>query len=91
MSEDPDRAEGHQTSTGERMQRVRIGLTGLAVVLLIVALSTAVFRHVGKQVADGGTVNSVVPPPVSSDEPLAKLGVAPGAADDTGNNATKQP
>ena len=53
------------------MQRVRVGLTGLAVVLLIVMLATAVLRTVDQQAV--GNADK------SKDEPLADLGVAPGA------------
>lgn len=61
------------------MQRIRVGLTGLAVVLLIVMLATAVLRTVDQQ-----AIGNVAPPDVdvsakSKDEPLADLGVAPGA------------
>ena len=67
------------------MQRVRIGLTGLAFVFLLVLLGTAISRS-GDQ-----------PPPLPQvsangaepNEPLAELGVAPGesAADNAVNNA----
>ena len=81
MSEDPDRAEGRETRTDDRMQRVRVGLTGLAVVLLIAALVTAVLRRVDEQVAPPGANNAAAADPSpSEDEPLAALGVAPGAA-----------
>lgn len=91
MSEDPNRATGRDTETGERMQRIRVGFTGLAVVLLIIALATAVFRRVDDQVAAGGGNNSSKVMPPSIDEPLAELGVAPGAAVEEGNNAAPQP
>jgi hypothetical protein len=62
------------------MQRVRIGITGLAVVFLIVLLAAAVvgFRSKDRggeanQIAEGG--NSTKSPPT---DPLAELGVAPG-------------
>lgn len=61
------------------MQRVRVGLTGLAVVLLIVALATAVLRTVDRQVVDNVQVPNVDNSDKSKDEPLADLGVAPGA------------
>lgn len=61
------------------MQRVRVGLTGLAVVLLIVALATAVLRTVDQQVAGNDPAPSVDNADRSKDEPLADLGVAPGA------------
>jgi hypothetical protein len=61
------------------MQRVRVGLTGLAVVLLLVALATALFNTVDKQ---AGPLNVNVPVTKTietNDEPLADLGMAPGA------------
>jgi len=61
------------------MQRVRIGLTGLATVLLIVALATAVFRAVDRQAVGNTALPNVDNSDKSKDEPLADLGVAPGA------------
>ncbi len=66
-----------------RMQRVRVGLTGLAVVLLIVLLGTPVAMWVQKRAGPR-------PPETASqksDEPLADLGVAPGAPE----NSVAQP
>lgn len=71
------------------MQRVRVGLTGLAVVLLIVALATAVLRTVDRQVVGNRPAPSVDNSDKSKDEPLADLGVAPGAP--TENAATPAP
>lgn len=56
----------------ERMQRIRIGLTGLAFVFLLVLLGTAISRTSGDPVA----------PPVENElaepaEPLAEIGAAP--------------
>jgi hypothetical protein len=87
MSEDPIRATGRDTETGDRMQRVRVGLTGLAVVLLIIALAAAVFRRVDDQAGTSSANNSAQALPPSIDEPLAELGVAPGAAEEEGNNS----
>ena len=87
MSEDPIRAKGRDTETGDRMQRVRVGLTGLAVVLLIIALAAAVFRRVDDQAGTSSANNSAQVLPPSIDEPLAELGVAPGAAEEEGNNS----
>lgn len=88
MNEDPIRARGRGNEAGERMQRIRVGLTGLAVVLLIIAITAAVFRGVDDQAGSGSTGSSaeVLPPPV--DEPLAELGVAPGAVEEDTSNAT---
>ena len=88
MSEDPIRATGRDTETGDRMQRVRVGLTGLAVVLLIIALAAAVFRRVDDQAGTSSANNSAQVLPPSIDEPLAELGVAPGAAEEDAQNAT---
>ena len=62
------------------MQRIRIGLTGLAFVFLLVLLGTVISRS-GRQ-AD------VLPPPGNAaantaepSDPLSDLGVAPGQSD----------
>lgn len=88
MSEDPIRATGRDNEAGERMQRIRIGLTGLAVVLLIIALAAAVFRRVDDQAGISPANDSAKVLPPSTDEPLADLGVAPGAAEEGPQNAT---
>ena len=57
------------------MQRIRYGLTGLALVFLIVLLGTAIIRSSGG--ADtGNSVNATEP-----SDPLGELGVAPGQGD----------
>jgi cobalamin synthase len=73
----------------ERMQRVRVGVTGLAAVVLIVALATAISSGIARSAADAVTA----PPPVvatlpsraanaaEKSEPLAELGVTPDAKD----------
>jgi hypothetical protein len=66
----------------ERMQRIRVGLTGLAVVLLIVALATAMFNRVGTS-APSNVAENAAQAKAEKDEPLAHLGVAPGAANET--------
>jgi hypothetical protein len=73
------------------MQRVRIGLTGLAFVFLAVLLA-AIFtgrtadeapitaNSIAHEQAGGGAAGANVAEPQST-EPLAELGVAPGNAD----------
>ena len=59
----------------ERMQRIRIGLTGLAFVFILVLLGTAISRS-GE--------DSMAPPAANEltsnepNEPLAEIGAAPG-------------
>jgi hypothetical protein len=61
----------------ERMQRIRIGLTGLAFVFLLVLLGTAISRS---------SEDSIAPPAQNElkepNEPLAEIGAAPGATQD---------
>ena len=61
------------------MQRVRIGITGLAVVFLVVLLAAAVVGFRAKERAGGVSetvaANGSEAPPA---DPLAELGVAPG-------------
>ena len=64
----------------ERMQRIRIGLTGLAFVFLLVLLGTAISRSSGDSIA----------PPVQNElaepsEPLAEIGAAPSMPQDNGS------
>jgi len=80
------------------MQRVRIGLTGLAFVFLAVLLA-AVFtgRPTGEapitpnliEQQEAGRPVAAAPPPAQPTEPLAQLGVAPGNADS--NDAAPPP
>ena len=65
----------NRVSKEERMQRIRIGLTGLAVVFLFVLLGTAISRSSEDPVAP--TAQNELQEP---SEPLAEIGAAPGAA-----------
>ena len=60
-------------SKEERMQRIRIGLTGLAVVFLFVLLGTAISRSSEDPVAPPQQNEAQEP-----SEPLAEIGAAPG-------------
>lgn len=84
-----------EPSSSERIQRVRIGLTGLAFVFLLVLLGTAVSRSgEGSPPETGlsGTAENMAAP----GDPLAELGIAPGqstAANEQGpadNSAQRQ-
>lgn len=74
------------------MQRVQIGITGLAVVFLIVLLAAAIVGFhrdntpASNAMADGSSNNMIDEPK----DPLAELGVAPGgtASDKTPPPAT---
>ena len=59
------------------MQRVRVGLTGLAFVFLLVMLATA-FLRMADGTAAGGNAASPLANATAPSEPLAQLGVAPG-------------
>ena len=73
------------------MQRVRVGVTGLALVVILIGLASAIFSVVNRErpvAAAGGARPEVVAAIADSnasgpaDEPLAELGVAPAAPDD---------
>lgn len=81
----------HQTESGQTMQRVRVGLTGLAIVLLLIGLASAVFNSASRErpvsVAGGPKpevvaqiANSTAPSDAPSNEPLAELGLTPSTA-----------
>lgn len=85
------------------MQRVRIGLTGLAGVFVLVLFAAAFFGMVSDEpvvttddtgnviiIGDGSGNSTVVDAPPK--EPLAELGVAPGASsDEAANNSITAP
>ena len=68
---------------GSSAQRIRIGLTGLAAAFIIVLLFSAISRSGRDDAANAVTQASSNEPT----EPMAELGVAPGASD-TGNNGS---
>jgi hypothetical protein len=64
------------------IQRVRVGLTGLAAVFLLTLLAASIFGMLGQddhgaKLANGVTSNGTIVPETPR-EPLAELGVAPG-------------
>ncbi len=73
--------------TRERMQRVRVGLTGLAAVGLLVVVATAVATSVRNKAAQsmagppGIVATAPAAAPGAKTEPLAQLGVAPDVKD----------
>ena len=71
----------------ERIQRIRIGLTGLAFVFLFVLLFAAISRS-GE---DGNAVpvQNGLAAPDEPNEPLAEIGAAPGTVSD--NETGDQP
>ncbi len=62
----------------ERIQRIRIGLTGLAFVFLLVLLGTAISRS-GEDPLATPAQNAALAADEPT-EPLAEIGAAPGAA-----------
>ena len=68
----------------ERIQRIRIGLTGLAVVFLFVLLFTAISR-MGDDTSAPPIQNELATPD-EPNEPLAEIGAAPGTG--TSSNET---
>jgi hypothetical protein len=68
---------------GSSAQRIRIGLTGLAVAFLVVLLASVITRASRDDVSNATSQASENEP----SEPLAQLGVAPGASD-TSNNSS---
>ena len=65
-----------QGAAKERVQRVRIGLTGLAFVFVLVLIGAAITNWS----ADPPTANQVIANAMPSEpnEPLAEIGAAPG-------------
>jgi hypothetical protein len=79
------------------VQRVRIGLTGLAFVFILVLLGAIFASPTAEDSAVNVAVRQLTPgqaPPAANDalprEPLAELGVAPGNADENGAESAAQ-
>ncbi|WP_156442911.1 MULTISPECIES: hypothetical protein [unclassified Sphingomonas] len=86
------------------MQRVRVGLTGLASVLLLMGVASAVFSSardeapvlaegapkpdVVANMTEGMVTNSAAEP---KDEPIAELGIAPRTAESPAPDVTPAP
>ena len=68
---------------GSSAQRIRYGLTGLALAFLIVLLGSII----SKASRDNGGNEVTQATTNEPSEPLAELGVAPGASEPTNNSA----
>jgi hypothetical protein len=86
--------------TAHTMQRVRVGLTGLAMVALLIALASAIFTSANRDqpISAIGASNSAVVANMTGldnsaaekkDEPLAELGAAPSTAATEGVDAAE--
>ena len=71
--------------TGTSAQRIRIGLTGLAVAFLLVLFGSVISRSRDENSPPQGREQANEAEP---NEPLAELGVAPGG-DATANNSSE--
>ncbi|HKP34006.1 MAG TPA: hypothetical protein VJT70_04415 [Sphingomicrobium sp.] len=71
---------------GSSAQRIRIGLTGLAFAFLLVLLGSIISRSSRDEVTNAAQQAAANEP----SEPLAELGVAPGASSTDNNSATEQ-
>ena len=65
---------------GSSAQRIRIGLTGLAFAFLLVLLGSIISKQSRDSSVKGVTAGTIAENEAPS-EPLAELGVAPGASD----------
>ena len=72
--------------TGTTAQRVRYGLTGLAIAFLLVLLGSIVSRS-SRDDASNAAAQAAANEP---SEPLAELGVAPGASETNNSSARRK-
>jgi hypothetical protein len=73
------------------MQRVRVGLTGLACVFVLVLLAASLFGLVDESSPAPAPTDAAGNAAAAPKEPLAELGVAPGNAPETAANAAQPP
>jgi hypothetical protein len=71
---------------GSSAQRIRIGLTGLAFAFLLVLLGSIITRSNRDNTTNAAQQAATNEP----SEPLAELGVAPGASDTDTNTSTSK-
>lgn len=89
--------------TAQTAQRVKVGMTGLALVLLLLGLASAIWSSASKEkpvdvvggpkaavVANISITNDSAAAASGSGEPLAELGVAPSAPDANSAAAANQ-
>lgn len=89
---------------GQTSQRVKVGMIGLAAVLLLIGLAAAVFSTASRErpvAAAGGVRSDVVanlvsgnqsaPGASATNEPLADLGLTPSAVNGPSNTTTTKP
>lgn len=73
---------------GQALQRVKVGMTGLAGVIVLIGLASAVFssatHHHGRAPDAVTAANAMI---ANSTEPLAEIGVAPGASETFNSSA----
>jgi hypothetical protein len=82
----PDRtAPARKEPRDAVMQRVRVGLTGLAAVFLLTLLAASIYNMLGQDEHSGRTATgrAIANTEDSPKEPLAELGMAPGNAPKT--------
>jgi hypothetical protein len=72
---------------GSSAQRIRIGLTGLAFAFLLVLLGSVISRSSRDDVSNATQQEAAAAAANEPSEPLAELGVAPGATAATNNSA----
>lgn len=76
-------AEETPSDRKESWRRIRVGLTGLAGILLLIGLTSAMLERLSPRTPEPAAVGQDVTGNTTAapkDEPLAELGVAPGAA-----------
>jgi hypothetical protein len=71
---------------GSSAQRIRIGLTGLAFAFLLVLLGSIVSKSSRDEASNAAQQAAANEP----SEPLAELGVAPGASEASNNSAAEK-
>jgi hypothetical protein len=75
---------------GSSAQRIRIGLTGLAFAFLLVLLGSIISKQ-GRDTSPNAVAESAAAEQNKEpNEPLAELGVAPGASSADANNSQKK-
>lgn len=85
-----DKVAGERAHAEQMRQRVRVGMIGLAAVVLLIGVASAIFSSVNREAPVDGAGNvaaignlsapGAAPSPSPGNEPLAEMGVTPATA-----------
>lgn len=83
MDNDTENVGALKGKQSEGWRRIRVGMAGVAGILVLLALGSAMLDRIGLESQNNGPANTAASANITDlpSEPMAELGVAPGAAE----------